>query len=264
MHRVLASAGMGDRAFGPEPMSPFQVRALYQSIRGRVRLALELLEARQAPLPPRDAHAAAAVIALRHVSRRCWPASGTSAATASASVSTATCISAMLDTGDDVVFIDFEGDTARPLSERRLRGRPWPTSPLVRSFHFAAHWPRSSGSSRRRDEPGGRTSPHGPRSGSAGSRRPASRAIAKRPWARPSRPSDDEAWSVLFGCLLVSRASGELTKRLGSRSDWLGIPLAGLDELLGPREKECGAVTLDLNDRSGVSHRPSATIRASR
>ena len=46
-------------------------------------------------------------------------------------------------------------------------------------------------------------------------------------------PSNDDTWSVLFKCLLVSRACDELTSRLGSRSDWLGIPLAGLDELLG-------------------------------
>jgi maltokinase len=46
-------------------------------------------------------------------------------------------------------------------------------------------------------------------------------------------PSDDATWSVLFKSLLVSRACEELTSRLGSRSDWLGIPLAGLDELLG-------------------------------
>jgi predicted trehalose synthase len=37
----------------------------------------------------------------------------------------------------------------------------------------------------------------------------------------------------MFKALLVSRACDELTSRLGSRSDWLGIPLAGLDELLG-------------------------------
>ena len=46
-------------------------------------------------------------------------------------------------------------------------------------------------------------------------------------------PSDDEAWSLLFKALLVSRACDELSSRLGERSDWLGIPLAGLDELLG-------------------------------
>ena len=49
----------------------------------------------------------------------------------------------VLDTGNDVVIIDFEGDTGRPLSERRLK-RPALTdlASLVRSFHFAAHWPR--------------------------------------------------------------------------------------------------------------------------
>ena len=48
-------------------------------------------------------------------------------------------------------------------------------------------------------------------------------------------PADDEAWSVLFESLLVSRACDELHVAPGPRSDWLGLPLAGLDELLGER-----------------------------
>jgi maltose alpha-D-glucosyltransferase/alpha-amylase len=235
MHTVLASADASDRAFAPEPLSPFQVRSLYQSIRGRVRHALDLLESRQAALSPQDRAAAAAVLAaaprvdallarLRHLhcdGQRIR-------------VHGDLHLGHVLDTGDDVVFIDFEGDTARPLSERRLR---WPAladlASLVRSFHFAAHWPRVE-----RELLGGDAA------------QAESLAAWSTFWFRwlsaaciagyrevteeaAFQPSDDEAWSVIFACLLVSRASDELTSRLGSRSDWLGIPLAGLDELLG-------------------------------
>ena len=234
MHRVLASAEANDKAFAPEPMSSLQVRSLYQSIRGRTRAALELLATRQATLPARDAAAAAAVLAaaprveallarlrqLRTDGQRIR-------------IHGDLHLGHVLDTGDDVVFIDFEGDTARPLSERRLR---WPAladlASLVRSFHFAAHWPRVE-----RELLGADTG----------------QAEVLAPWSTfwfrwlsaaciagyreetagaAFLPSDDEAWSILFGCLLVSRASDELSSRLGSRTDWLGIPLAGLDELL--------------------------------
>jgi trehalose synthase-fused probable maltokinase len=139
-----------------------------------------------------------------------------------------------LDTGADVVIIDFEGDTGRPLSARRLK-RPALTdlASLVRSLHFAAHWPRVERELLREDavEPDGL----------------AAWSTAWFQWTSASciagyraatsgtdfNPSDDDAWSVLFKCLLVSRACDELSSRLGSRSDWLGIPLAGLDELLG-------------------------------
>ena len=141
----------------------------------------------------------------------------------------------VLDTGSDVVFLDFEGDTGRPLSERRLK-RPAlvDLASLVRSIHFAAHWPAVErellgAGSDATARPGRR----GRRSGSSGCRRPASVAIARRREGAVFLPADDEAWSVLFESLLVARACDELGSRLGPRADWLGLPLAGLDELLG-------------------------------
>ena len=104
---------------------------------------------------------------------------------------------------------------------------------VVRSIHFAAHWPRVERellSEATVDSDG-----------------LASWSTAWFEWMAAAciagyrattedtdlNPGDDEAWSVLFKALLVSRACDELTSRIGSRSDWLGIPLAGLAELLG-------------------------------
>ena len=106
----------------------------------------------------------------------------------------------------------------------------------MRSIHFAAHWPTVERESPR-DGPGGAV---------AAGRRWSTfwfqwmSAACVRGYRAATEgasflPADDEAWSVLFESLLVARACDELTSRLGQRSDWLGLPLAGLDELLGGR-----------------------------
>jgi maltose alpha-D-glucosyltransferase/alpha-amylase len=239
MHILLADADPGDVDFAPEPMSPFNVRSLYQSVRRRVSDAMELLEDRHDELPLRDQEAARVVLesssrvdALLGDLRELAPGGRR------IRVHGDLHLGQLLDTGNDVVIIDFEGDTGRPLSERRLK-RPALTdlASLVRSFHFAAHWPRVERELLSEDvvEPDGLAA-----WSTAWFQWTAAACIAGYREATAGtdfNPADDDAWSVLFKCLLVSRACDELTSRLGSRSDWLGIPLAGLDELLGgPRD----------------------------
>ncbi len=236
MHLVLAGADPGEADFAAEPMSQLQVRSLYQSIRRRVNDAMALLEDRRESLPARDREAAQMVLgAAPRVDALLGRLRKLTAPGERIRVHGDLHLGQVLDTGDDVVIIDFEGDTGRPLSERRLK-RPALTdlASLVRSFHFAAHWPRVERELLSEDavEPDGL----------------AAWSTAWFQWTSAAciagyrdvtadtafNPTDDDAWSVLFKCLLVSRACDELTSRIGSRSDWLGIPLAGLDELLGP------------------------------
>ena len=235
MHVLLAAADASDPAFAPEPMSSFYMRSLYQSVRRRVKDALELLEERREALPPRDRAAAQTVLAaaprvdalLGHL--RALPPAGRRIR-----IHGDLHLGQVLDTGADVVLIDFEGDTDRPLSERRLK-RPALTdlASVVRSFHFAAHWPRVERELLTEDahEPEGLAS-----WSTAWFQWMSAACIAGYRSATEGselNPADDEAWSILLKALLVSRACDELSSRLGSLSDWLGIPLAGLDELLG-------------------------------
>ena len=235
LHRVLASADPAEAGLAPEAMTPFHVRSMYQSLRGRLGAARAALEARRPSLGLREGRAADATLAALP---------GAEALLASLRdlrldaqrirVHGDLHLGHVLDTGSDVVFLDFEGDTGRPLSERRLK-RPAlvDLASLVRSIHFAAHWPAVS-----RELLG------------AGSDRPSPRAAWSTFWfqwmsaacVRGYRtategaaflPADDEAWSILFESLLVARACDALGSRLGPRADWLGLPLAGLDELLG-------------------------------
>src|SRR5262249_61494994 len=46
----------------------------------------------------------------------------------------------ILYTGKDFVIIDFEGDSSRPVSERRIKASPLrDVAGMLRSFHYAAH-----------------------------------------------------------------------------------------------------------------------------
>ena len=46
----------------------------------------------------------------------------------------------VLFTGKDFVIIDFEGDSSRPVSERRIKASPLrDVAGMLRSFHYAAH-----------------------------------------------------------------------------------------------------------------------------
>jgi trehalose synthase-fused probable maltokinase len=235
MHTLLASADPTDPDFAADPMSPFHVRSLYQSVRRRVNEALELLEDRRDSLPLRDQEAARVVLeAAPRVDALLQRVRELHTDGERIRVHGDLHLGQVLDTGSDVVIIDFEGDTARPLSQRRIK-RPALTdvASLVRSLHFAAHWPRVERELLSEDavEPDGLAA-----WSTAWFQWMSAACIAGYREATEGtsyNPSDDDAWSVLFKALLVSRACDELTSRIGSRSDWLGIPLAGLDELLG-------------------------------
>jgi maltose alpha-D-glucosyltransferase/alpha-amylase len=235
MHRLLAAADPIDPGMAPEALTPFNIRSLYQSIRGRVHAAREALEARRSSAEPREAAAAQASLdVLPHVDALLGSLRDLRTDGKRIRVHGDLHLGHVLDTGNDVVFLDFEGDLGQPLSERRLK-RPALTdlASLVRSIHFAAHWPRLERELLTADQ-GARSSKSawstywfqwmsaacikGYRTASDGA---------------GLLPSDDAAWSVMFESLLVARACDELGSWQGQRSDWLGIPLAGLSELIG-------------------------------
>ncbi len=69
------------------------------------------------------------------------------------------------------------------------------------------------------------------------------------------------AWSIMFESLLVARACDELGSWQGQRSDWLGMPLAGLDELLGvdPMRAALAAIAETVVQRAAARFRLRGT-----
>ncbi len=234
MHLTLAAADTSDADFAPEAMAPFHVRALYQSIRSGLRESLTLLRSRQLLLSERDRATSERLLrAPADVDARARRLLDHKIGGQRIRIHGDLHLGQVLDTGDDVMFIDFEGEPARPLSERRLkRSALTDLAGMVRSFHYAAHWSRlermSNGDATESDtgmESWAAFWYHWVAAACIGGYRDVTDGAA-------FLPSGDHAWSVLLDALLLSKAAYELRYELGSRPDWVSIPMGGLLELL--------------------------------
>ena len=234
MHQVLASADASEPDFVPEPMAPFHARALYQSIRSSVRESLSLLRSRQDMLSEPD----------RVTSERLLRSSGDIDARARRLLEQRIGgqririhgdlhLGQVLDTGGDVVIIDFEGEPARPLGERRLK-RPALTdlAGMIRSFHYAAHWSRMEQPAGLEDDEAGERVETWARFWYQWVSAACIRGYREATDGAAFLPHDDQAWSVLLDALLLSKVAYELRYEIGSRPTWVGIPMSGLEELL--------------------------------
>jgi len=138
MHLALASAD--DRLeFSAEYFSTLYQRSLYQGMRGAAASVLRALR-RQAALLPEAARADAAellgsVARINAVFARLLEHR---IAASKIRIHGNFHLGQVLNTGKDFTFIDFEGDPARPLGERRLKRSPLvDVSSMLRSFDEA-------------------------------------------------------------------------------------------------------------------------------
>jgi trehalose synthase-fused probable maltokinase len=139
----------------------------------------------------------------------------------------------VLYTGSDFVIIDFEGEPARPLSERRIKRSPLQdVAGMLRSFHYAAfsfHLPSPDGATAEEIK-----------------------TYDVRPWAErwyacvsdrflsayfenaagASFLPDRDQLFALLQLHLLDKAVYELGYELNNRPAWVGIPLEGISQLL--------------------------------
>src|ERR1700688_5200510 len=140
----------------------------------------------------------------------------------------------VLYTGADFVIIDFEGETARPLSQRRLKRSPLQdVAGMLRSFHYAAHAPllASTGSVNVND--GNREKLNGWAGvwSKWGSERFLDEYMKTARGAEFLPPSREEIMALLQ-LHVLEKAVYELGYELNNRPDWVAIPLEGISKCL--------------------------------
>ena len=226
LHRALASRP-DLPAFAPEPFTLAAQAALHGEVSRLAATSFALLERRLADLPPGIRTVAAEVLALRDrvPGRTAWLLERPVVASRIRTHGDFH-LGQVLWTGSDFVIIDFEGEPARPLAERREKGSALrDVAGMLRSFHYAAH-----------SAPGG-----DPEAAAAlrewyqavsGAFLASYRAAAG---GAPFLPGDEGIFGALLAVHLLEKALYELGYELNNRPDWVGIPLEGLAHLLrGP------------------------------
>ncbi|MBN9494931.1 putative maltokinase, partial [bacterium] len=239
MHRALA-APTDNNDFAPEPFIPFYRRGLAQGLRGRSRSAFRALHQHLAQLPKewrRQAEEVAAlepaiVARMEAIGRR--PVGGRRTRTHGDFH-----LGQVLFTGKDFVIIDFEGEPARPLGERRIKRSPLrDVAGMIRSFHYAAIAAQRT------------TMPHV----EADSEDAAAASDWARVWYRWMSAAfvaayiegthdtgvlpRDEDFSFVLDLYVLEKALYELEYELDNRPDWVSIPLEGIIETMAAAESE--------------------------
>jgi len=236
MHLTLA-AETEDPAFAPQPLTALDRRPLYQSLRNLALPVFQTLRQHRPTLSGAAQCAASQVLACEAEVLGSFHALLQRPFTARR----IRChgnyhLKQVLCTGTDLVIIDFEGEPARPLFERRLK-RPvlHDVAGMLRSFHYAAQITCAV------EAP-------------LGEARRTKRAAPAVAWVRfwqywvsttfltsyqstasqsALLPEAHDERHVLLNISMLARAVYELGYELHHRPDWVEIPLQGILQLVG-------------------------------
>ncbi|TVR71433.1 MAG: maltose alpha-D-glucosyltransferase [Sphaerobacteraceae bacterium] len=235
MHLTLASDA-SNPDFAPEQFTTFSQRSIYQSMRTSTRQTMQSLRRMRRRLPEEWIPLADEVLEaegtledrLRQIIQQ--RIDGIRSRTHGDYH-----LGQVLFTGKDFTIIDFEGEPARSIGERRLKRPPLrDVAGMIRSFHYAAYaamfTQQQSGIIREED------------------------AEHIEPWIRHwyvwvassylkgyleaaegtnILPADEGDLHLLLDVHILEKAVYELAYEMNNRPTWVGIPLQGIRELVG-------------------------------
>jgi len=236
MHLALAGE-LEDPAFVPESFTELRQRSLYQAARTRLNQTFKMLRRRGALDRVGDdlrERTRGMLARQAEIDERLRGIVDEKIDAVRIRVHGDYHLGQVLYTGKDFVIIDFEGEPARPIGERRFKRSPLlDVAGMLRSFHYATVSALHHGPVRADDRP------------------------VLEPWAHVWHrwvsaaflgaylekaagsefiPPRDEQREVLLDFCMLDKCIYELGYELNNRPDWLGIPLRGLSDLLGETE----------------------------
>ncbi|MEW6248746.1 MAG: putative maltokinase [Nitrospirota bacterium] len=227
LHAALASSPHPD--FAPEPVPPEYLRERCESIARSASRVFDLLRRRWPDLPDETRREAGDVLDREeNLSRRLETWRGLKPDAFRIRCHGDYHLGQVLYTGRDFVIIDFEGEPARPLSERRAKHVPLlDVAGMLRSFHYAA--------SAVLFEQRAQTDGLNERSAGDWYRWVCTaflRTYREAAGTTVCRFASKAQTEELLRLYLVEKALYELGYELNNRPDWVRIPLRGLRHLL--------------------------------
>ncbi len=231
LHLALASRSQ-DKDFKPESFSLLYQRSVYQSMRTLLRWVFRLLEDSRDELKGESGELAASILASREeILQRMKQITGRKISAKKIRIHGDYHLGQVLFTGKDFVIIDFEGEPARALSERRLKRSPLrDVAGMLRSFHYAAFHGYLRNHSFQADDKVlmekwliiwhhqiSRIFFHS-----------YLRTIAEAEFL----PQNQDELNVLLDAFLLEKAVYELGYELNNRPDWAVIPMTGISSIL--------------------------------
>ncbi|MBI2877252.1 MAG: maltose alpha-D-glucosyltransferase [Candidatus Tectomicrobia bacterium] len=231
LHRALCSVS-DDPDFAPEPFSVLYLRSVYQSMRSLTVGVMQTLGKSLGRLPEGFREEVGEVLSMEKEILNCLRRIlGRKISALRIRTHGDYHLGQVLFTGKDFVIIDFEGEPARALSERRIkRSALRDVAGMIRSFHYVIYSALlRHGSVRPEDTP------------------------LLEPWAElcfhavsgiflhayldavretPLIPKEREDLEILLQAFLLEKAVYELGYELNNRPDWLHIPIKGIKHLM--------------------------------
>ncbi len=216
MHALLARPS-DNQDFAPEPLDAAAADALQTRVTSGLDKALAILE--RADLEGSEAEIAASLASRRDaLVKRIAAIAGQAVGTQTTRIHGDLHLGQLLVAGDEVIFIDFEGEPTRPVEERRAKDVPLrDVAGILRSFGYAEaavrrELPALSGNEQER-------------AATLFTRfeTEARRAILEA--YRDAAPAFSAALTDLFE---LEKAAYEIAYEAANRPSWLPIPLAGL------------------------------------
>jgi len=231
MHLALASEAR-DPSFAPEPFTMEFQRTLEQSIRELMARVFAVLRDKMSTLPEEWRRKAADLAGKEQtIASRFQAALDRPIHATRTRIHGDYHLGQVLRTGSDFMIIDFEGEPARPIAERRVKRSPLQdVAGMLRSFHYAAFAPLL-GENKMQAEDARKMS----KWADVWNALVADRFLAKyfeTASAATFLPQSREETQVILDLHLLEKAIYELGYELNNRPTWVGIPLQGISKLL--------------------------------
>ncbi len=230
LHFALSS-NLHDKSLAPESFSILYQRSLYQSVQSLTKRSIGLLKKNIKSIPENIKDEANEIIGLeQELIDRFRELLNKKILAMKTRIHGDYHLGQVLFTGNDFIIIDFEGEPARTITERRLKRSPLTdVAGMIRSYHYAAYNVMFKQAVRPED------------------------IHLMEPWAElwykyvsavflhaylqstahaPFLPSQEEDLEILLRVFLLEKAVYELGYELNNRPDWVIIPIKGIRYLL--------------------------------